>query len=556
MKRSLFFVLLFFVQFLTQAQESTDKMKWWTEAKFGMFIHWGVYSVPAGIYQGKDASNIGEWILCKGRIPLNVYREYAKEFNTVKYNPESWVKLAQEAGMKYMVLTAKHHDGFAMFDTKSSNWDIVDATPYKKDVVKGLADACKKNNMHLGLYYSQAQDWMHPGGAYYGTAWDSLQKGNMDEYLDKIAVPQVNEILTNYGKIDILWWDTPRNMTEERAKKFDPILNKYPNLIVNNRLVNSRKGDIQTPEQIVPATGFPGLNWETCMTMNDTWGYKKNDHNWKSSKEIIEKLIEIVSKGGNFLLNVGPNEKGEIPQPSIDRLKDVGRWMKVYGNAIYGTTANPFAYLSWGAATRKGNTLYLFVKQWNNTIKVPIQNKVSNCYLVSNPAQKIAFTSEQNRVVLSLPETTKDTIATVIALEIVDEPKVFALPTQNKTMLVSSLSLDTLSKISNLNDGQPNTYWKAQKDMRTATIEVDLLESIEIASFSIAEPWHPWDNKSQNIKLFCKSGNDWKFIKEFTTKGSGYTVNIDPIWGQNFKLEITNKDTEPSISEFLLYRAE
>ena len=227
----------------------------------------------------------------------------------------------------------------------------------------------------------------NPGGAASGGHWDKAQDGSMDEYIDKVAVPQVKEILSNYGKVDILWWDTPTDMNKERAEKFLPVLAKYPNLITNNRLGGGYNGDTETPEQFVPATGFPGRNWETCMTMNDTWGYKSKDNNWKSTKEIIQTLIDIVSKGGNYLLNVGPTSEGLVPQPSIERLAEVGKWMKVNGTAIYGTTASPFSYLPWGRCTQKGNKLYLHIFEWpkDGKISVQLQNKITKAYLLSDP---------------------------------------------------------------------------------------------------------------------------------------------------------------------------
>jgi len=320
-------------------QERDARMRWWREARFGMFIHWGVYSVPAGTYKDRNIDGIGEWIMYNGEIPVAEYKEYAKQFNPIKYNPDLWVRLAKEAGMKYIVITSKHHDGFALFDSKVTDWDVVDATPYGRDLLKPLAKACKKYGIKLGFYYSQAQDWCHPGGAAMEKKrWDPAQAGDMDEYIRTIAVPQVREILTNYGHIAVLWWDTPCDMNKERADMLLPLLKLQPGIITNNRLCEEvYRGDFRTPEQDIPATGLD-YDWETCMTMNDTWGYKRNDSNWKPTKVLLFNLIDIASKGGNFLLNVGPKADGTIPEASIERLREIGVWMEVNGEAIYGTT--------------------------------------------------------------------------------------------------------------------------------------------------------------------------------------------------------------------------
>ncbi len=306
-------------------EEKDERMKWWREARFGMFIHWGVYSVPAGTYKDKKIEGIGEWIMLRGKIPIKEYREYAKKFNPVKYDPDEWVKLAKEAGMKYIVITSKHHDGFALFDSKVTDWDIMDATPYGKDLLKPLAEACRKHNIKLGFYYSQAQDWTHPGGAAKRGHWDKAQDGSMDDYIRDIAVPQVKEILGNYGKIAVLWWDTPVKMTSKRAEMLLPLIKLQPGIIINNRLGGGYKGDTDTPEQHIPSTGIQGRDWETCMTMNGTWGFKSYDHNWKSPEILIRNLVDIASKGGNYLLNVGPTSEGLIPEPSIERLKKIGK---------------------------------------------------------------------------------------------------------------------------------------------------------------------------------------------------------------------------------------
>ena len=408
-----------------ETREQRDaRMAWWREARFGMFIHWGVYSVPAGTYNGKKIGGIGEWIMNNGKIPVAVYKEYAKQFNPVKYDPEAWVSLAQEAGMKYIIITSKHHDGFALFDSKVTDWDVVDATPYGKDLLKPLAEACQRHGMKLGFYYSQAQDWCHPGGAAAGGHWDPAQDGDMDRYIAEIAAPQVREILTHYGQVAVLWWDTPIGMNQQRADQLQPLINLQPGIITNNRLGGGYRGDLETPEQHIPATGLD-YDWETCMTMNNTWGYKSYDQDWKSTEVLIHNLVDIASKGGNYLLNVGPTAQGEIPPASVKRLHSIGQWMHTNSESIYGTTASPFTKLAWGRCTKKvfcnGAVLYLHVFDWPSTgiLRVPgLKNEVMQAYFLADLQHTIPVKHDEDGVILTLPASALDSTDTVLVLKV------------------------------------------------------------------------------------------------------------------------------------------
>ena len=464
-------------------KKPVDKMDWWKDAKFGMFIHWGLYSVPAGEYKGSPVGGIGEWIMNNGKIPVNEYAQYAAQFNPTDFNADEWVKMAKDAGIKYIVITSKHHDGFAMFDSKVSNYDIMDASPFKRDIIKELSDACKKQGMPLGLYYSQAQDWNAPGGAAFGGHWDSAQDGDMDKYLDEKAVPQVSEILNNYGDIKILWWDTPINMTPERAAKFMPELAKHPNLIYNNRLGGGFAGDLETPEQFIPATGIPGKNWESCMTMNDTWGFKKNDQNWKSPEVLVRNLIDIASKGGNYLLNVGPTQMGLIPDASVERLKEIGTWMKVNGEAIYGTQASPFKQLDWGRCTLKKvddkTLIYLHVFDFpeDGILKVPgLTSEVNAAYSLKSPEKKLQLENTGNYMNIHLSGVEKDRFATVIVLETKD------VVVNNSPEIIAEYSIFTDQAEFKITSDIPNVIIRYTTDGSIPTNESTKAEGINTVS--------------------------------------------------------------------------
>jgi len=474
-----------------ESREQRDaRMKWWREARFGMFIHWGVYSVPAGTYKDKQIGGIGEWIMFNGSIPVAEYAEYAKKFNPVKFNAEEWVRIAKDAGMKYIVITSKHHDGFAMYRSEASSYNIYDATPFKRDPLKELADACRKEGIRLGFYYSQAQDWHHSGGAAFKAHWDKAQDGDMTEYIKNIAAPQVKEILTKYGPgiPAVLWWDTPCNMTKERAEMLLPLLKLQPGIIWNNRLGGGYNGDTETPEQHIPATGYKDRDWETCMTLNDTWGYKSYDNNWKSTQTLIRNLVDIASKGGNYLLNVGPTSEGLIPEPSIERLKEVGKWMKANGEAVYATSASPFKRLSFeGRCTQKPGKLFFHVFTWpkDGKLTVPITSAITRAYLLVEPSKALAVESSDAGKVITLPADATDAVASVVVVEIEGKPEVvvpLVQPGADGSITLTAVDAEIVGDNAKLEDDNIG-WWTSDKDIvqwanvnvaKKSTYEVEL----------------------------------------------------------------------------------
>ncbi|HWL17965.1 MAG TPA: alpha-L-fucosidase, partial [Opitutus sp.] len=374
-------------------------------------------------------------------------------------------------------------EGFAMFHSRVSSFNIVDATPFHRDPLQELAEACARHGLRLGFYYSQAQDWHHPGGAARtpgqpmaggdpaGGHWDPAQDGDFDDYLDRIAAPQVRELLTNYGHISILWWDSPVGMTPARAARMAELLKLQPHLITNNRLLNPRvpnafSGDTETPEQFIPATGFENRLFEVCMTMNETWGYKAHDQHWKPAADITRKLIDIASKGGNFLLNVGPDAQGEIPAPSVERLRESGRWVRAHGEAIYGTSASLFRRLPWGRSTTKGNTIYLHVFDWpaEGRLFVPgLKSPVARAIVVGDRAARpldVEMTNEG--AVVHVPDEAPHPVASVLKLEfaappVVDQP--LPAPDANGIVLLPA----NLAAIVNAYDGNAQLFGAGER---------------------------------------------------------------------------------------------
>ncbi len=433
------------VNYLNESNKDRDaRMEWWEEARFGMFIHWGLYAVPAG--EWKDETHHAEWIRTTAQIPVDTYDQLINEFNPVNYNPDDWVSMAKDAGMKYIVITSKHHDGFCLFDSKYTEFDIM-STPYKKDLLDQLATACRKEGIKICWYHS-IMDWHHydymPR-----RSWETdrtAEDADFEIYMEYMR-NQLKELIENYGDISVLWFDGEweETWTNEYGKDlYNYVRNLQPDIIINNRVDKGRSGmagltregdyagDFGTPEQEIPATGLPGIYWETCMTMNNHWGWNKHDDYWKSTTDLIRKLTDIASKGGNFLLNIGPKPDGTFPEESKIRLKEIGEWMDVNSDAIYGTMASPFKSLDFGRCTQKninGNTrLYLHVFDWpeNHELIIPgIYNKPVNSWFLADPSQKeCEVFRREDALIVQLPETHIDTINTIVVLDVEGTPDI------------------------------------------------------------------------------------------------------------------------------------
>ncbi|MBX3376533.1 MAG: alpha-L-fucosidase [Phycisphaeraceae bacterium] len=430
------------------------RLEWWREARFGMFIHWGLYAIPAGEWGGRK--DYGEWIRSSAQIPEAEYDRFVDQFNPTKFDAGRIVQAAKQAGMKYIVITTKHHDGFCLFDSAHTEFDVM-STPFKRDIMKELAEACRREGIRLGWYYS-IMDWKHPD--YLPRRdWerDRPKEGaDFDRYV-RYMKAQLAELLTKYGEIGVLWFDGQWEGTWDHARGKDMyayVRGLQPRIIVNNRVDKGGgefgitregyMGDFGTPEQEIPPMGLPDVDWETCMTMNDHWGYCRADQNWKSATDLIRKLSDIASKGGNFLLNVGPTAEGEIPAASLARLREIGAWMERHGEAIYGTRAGPLGLPKWGRSTRKVvdktdgppmTRLYLHVWEWPRNGRLVVEglyNEVLGASLLSWPDGPSLNVSREGsggeNLVIALPPAAPDEHVSVVVLDVVGKPDVAHAP--------------------------------------------------------------------------------------------------------------------------------
>lgn len=400
---------------------------WFGNARYGLFIHWGIYAALGGVYQGRQIPYGAEWIMKNARIPLKEYRKLAETFNPVRFDAGYIVRKAKEWGMKYIVFTAKHHDGFAMYDSRVSDYNIMN-TPFERDPLRELAQECRSQGMTLGIYYSQMQDWAEENG--WGNDWDFKPDKEKDfqEYFYGKVKPQVAELLSNYGEVGVIWFDTPYVMPEDLCRELrDYVKELQPDCLVSGR-IGYRLGDYQeVPDNEIPLLPYRNP-WETPMTLNDTWGYSSVDDNWKSADDVIFKLVDVVSKGGNVLLNIGPDEQGAVPQESVRVLDEAGEWLRINGDSIYGCTeVIDFPYENrWGKITASKDKLYMHVFNYPKfpyeILVTGLKTKVNKVYLQKSGAELTYYQSyeparDEYRFRVILPESGCSGEVTVVCAE-------------------------------------------------------------------------------------------------------------------------------------------
>ncbi|MFN0135921.1 MAG: alpha-L-fucosidase [Phycisphaerae bacterium] len=502
-------------------QQFETRMAWWRDARFGMFIHWGLYAIPAGKW--RDETQHGEWIRDSAKIPLAEYDTLTQQFNPTAFDATKWIDVAEQAGVQYVVITSKHHDGFCLFDSAETDFDVM-STPFKRDILKELADAARRRGVRMCWYHS-IMDWHHPDYLP-RRPWEQAARPVGDADRDRYVAhmkKQLRELLSNYGQVGVLWFDGEweNTWTHERGKDlYHYVRGLQPSIIINNRVDVGRAGmagfrsashfmgDFDTPEQEIPAGTRTDVDWETCMTMNDHWGYNAADNNWKSPADLIRKLCTVAGRGGNFLLNVGPTAAGEFPPQALERFKAIGDWMKLYGASIYGTSAGPFVETPWGACTFKrtdeGLTrLYVHVFDWPRDPRVVLPGlvgAVKQAYVLTpSGEQPIESKRVGDAVHVALPAAPIDRSATVVAVDILGPFEVSPPPTisADHDQFLDELAVSVSSRSPNVEIRYEfdSPFVLKTSPIATGPIKVDRTLTVSARAFRDGRPISPMSQR-------------------------------------------------------------
>ncbi|MDR2462279.1 MAG: alpha-L-fucosidase [Verrucomicrobiales bacterium] len=541
------------------------------DAKFGVFIHFGLYSVPEGEWQGKK--EYGEWFQIQTQMPYEEYAKFAAQFNPLKFDAREWVRNIKNAGVKYMVVTTKHHDGFAMYDTKLTDYNVVRQTPWARDPLRELAAACGEEGVMLCFYYSIPDWYSLDFPRQYSQRWGEVNfhgRPNADADLEKYIAymkAQIREILTNYGPIGALWFDDGGSFEKYSARQraelihareiTDLVHELQPRCAISDRL--GLPADYDTPEQSIPA-GRPSGPFETCMSLNRHWGFNKNDHDWKSPLTVIRQLVTVSGKGGNYLLGIGAPADGSFPPSEAALiLQSVGAWLKINGDSVYGTTVAPLKRWRWGTLTRKDNILYLHNFRWpaDGALTVPLKNTIVSARWLGDPSRPLSVTRSERGATVSVPAQMPDEIDTVIALEVENLDDAVEVPGADNLALNAPVEVssewagrDTLKK-SHITDGRNETSWAAADGESAASVTVDLRAEREVAEILLDDA--PF-LRTRKFTVEAADGEGWRVIASGTTIGEEQWLTLErPVRARRFRVNIVSASDTPTLAEFQVF---
>lgn len=516
------------------------KLQWWRDARFGMFIHWGPVSIKGteiGWSRGAD-------------VPQAEYDALYKQFNPTAFNADEWVRIAKAAGMKYMVFTTKHHDGFCMFDTKQTDHNIM-GSPFKRDVVKELAEACRKGGLAFGTYHSVC-DWHHPDFPY-GSPGGSTNKPNPS--LDRYEVylrNQVSELINNYGPLLVMWFDVPQGFSPERGKRvvdFTRML--QPDILINNR--SAVPADFDTPEQTIGAYQ-DSRPWETCMTICNQWAWKPGDA-MKPLSQCLQTLVKCAGGDGNLLFNVGPMPTGEIEARQVKRLAEMGRWLGSFGKTVYATRGGPYRPGAWGASTRRDKTIYLHLMRWaDGAVTLPaLPARVRGWTVVTGGLARVKQTAEGLRI--TAPRSTRRAIDTIIALHL-DRPAASIKPITVAGALSANGKATASNVFQNMEeysaeaaiDDNPASRWATDAGTHSAWLQVELTRPRTVGKVRVLQQ-ALYAERIRRFELLARDTGEWTTLLTGTTMPADYVATFPALTARSIKLNILEATDGPTIDE-------